>query len=162
MANPKGSTWYDKDATLSGAAIAGGLGSYMVRKSVTFAGGVGTGAVGQVALFTVTGAVIVRLIAICTDSLATAAGATISVGTPAAVTGFIAVTTGVDIDVGEIWFAAAPTTVIDTLANAAVEMVIGDGADITADVLVEAITGGTIVFLAFVTPLTSGSGVVAA
>lgn len=144
------------------AAVAGGFGGQFLRKTVVFDGGAGSGAVGTVALFTVTGAVIVRLVAICTESLATGAGATISVGTPGTVDGLIAVTTGVDIDAGDIWFAAAPATVLDTLANGMLSYIIGDGADIQADILVDAITDGTIVFNLWWTPLTATGNVVAA
>ena len=139
-----------------------GLGYGFLRKTVAFDGGAGSGAVGTVALFTVTGAIAFRLVAICTENLATGAGATISVGTPAAVAGIIAVTTGVDIDAGDIWFAAAPATVLDTLTNGMLEMVIGDGADIQADILVDAVSDGTIAFNLFWTPLSAGATVVAA
>ena len=155
MANPKTSSWYDPSG-------AGQLGSDVASKVVTFAAGVGTGAVGVVPLFTVTGAVAFNLTAICTVILATEAGATISVGTPGAVAGIIGVTTGVDIDAGDIWFAAAPATVLDTMANALLEFVIGDGADIQADVLVDDINTGVIEFRCFWTPLTVGASVVAA
>jgi len=155
MANPKGSAWYDKDGV-------GQLGADVASKVVTFAAGAGTGAVGVIPLFTVTGAVAFNLTAICTTILATEAGATISVGTPATVDGIIAVTTGVDIDAGDIWFAAAPATVLDTIANTMLEFAIGDGADIQADVLVDAINSGVIEFRCFWTPLTVGATVVAA
>ena len=155
MANPKGSLWYDPDQV-------GQFGSGVQSKIVTFAAGAGTGAVGVIPLFTVTGAVAFNLSAICTTILATEAGATISVGTPGAVAGIIAVTTGVDIDEGDIWFAAAPATVLDTIANAMLEFVIGDGADIQADVLVDAINSGVIEFRCFWTPLTANGNLVAA
>jgi len=155
MANPKGSAWYDKDGV-------GQLGANVASKVVTFDAGVGTGAVGVVPLFTVTGAVAFNLSAICTVILATEAGATISVGTPGAVAGIIGVTTGVDIDAGDIWFAAAPATVLDTIANGLLEFVIGDGADIQADILVDAVNSGAIEFRCFWTPLTVGASVVAA
>jgi len=155
MANPKGTAWYDKDG-------AGQLGSQVASKVVTFNAGAGNGAVGQISLFTVTGAVAFNLSAICTTLLATQAGATISVGTATTVDGIIAVTTGVDIDAGDIWFAAAPATVLDTIANGMLEFVIGDGADITADVLVDTIDSGVIEFRCFWTPLTVGASVAAA
>jgi len=155
MANPKGSAWYDPDGV-------GQFGSDVASKVVTFAAGAGTGAVGVIPLFTVTGAVAFNLSAICTTIVATEAGATISVGTPAAVAGIIAVTTGTDIDAGDIWFAAAPATVLDTIANTMLEFAIGDGADIQADVLVDAINSGVIEFRCFWTPLTVGASVVAA
>ena len=73
----------------------------------------------------------------------------------------IAVTTGVDIDAGDIWFAAAPATVLDTLANTFLEFAIGDGSNIRADVAVDAIDTGAIEFRLFWTPLTTGASVVA-
>ena len=155
MANPKGSAWYDADG-------AGQLGGDVALQVVTFDAGAGSGAVGVIPLFSVVGAVAFNLTAICTTILATQAGATISVGTPAAVDGIIAVTTGVDIDAGDIWFAAAPATVLDTMANALLEFVIGDEADIQANVLVDTIDSGVIEFRCFWTPLTVGARVAAA
>lgn len=102
-----------------------------------------------------------QLVAICLEDLV-GATATISVGTAASVSGIIAVTTATDIGNGDIWFAAAPATVLNTLANAMVSYVIGDGADIQADILVADITDGTIGFYAFVTPLSSGASIAAA
>ena len=155
MPNPKGSAWYDKDGV-------GQFGGDVAIQEITFDAGVGSGAVGAVPLFTVTGAVAFNLSAICTTIIATQAGATISVGTAASVAGIIAVTTGVDIDAGDIWFAAAPATVLDTIANAMLEFVIGDGADIQANVLVDTIDSGVIEFRCFWTPLSASASVVAA
>ena len=155
MANPKGSAWYDTDGV-------GQFGGDVAVQEITFTGDAGLGAVGAVPLFTVTGAVAVNLSAICKTIIATEAGATISVGTAATVDGIIAVTTGVDIDAVDIWFAAAPATVLDTIANAMLEFVIGDGADIQANVLVDTINSGVIEFRCFWTPLTVGATVVAA
>lgn len=144
------------------AAVAGGFGGQFLRKTVVFDGGAGSGAVGAVALFTVTSAVIVKLVAVCTESLVSAGGGTISVGTPGTVDGLIAVATGTDLATGDIWYDATPTTVLDTLANAMKEYVIGDGADIQANVLVGDITDGTIAFNLWWTPLTATGNVVAA
>ena len=155
MAKPKGMAWYDSDGV-------GQFGYDMARQEITFDAGAGSGAVGAVPLFTVTGAVAFNLSAICTTIIATQAGATISVGTAATVDGIIAVTTGVDIDAGDIWFAAAPATVLDTIANAMLEFVIGDGADIQANVLVDTIDSGVIEFRCFWTPLSASASVVAA
>jgi len=147
---------------LTGLVAQAGFGKAFLRKIVTFDAGAGTGAVGAVPLFTVTGAVAIRLVAICTTIIATQAGATISVGTPAAVDGIIAVTTGVDIDAGDIWFAAAPATVLDTLANSMIEMVIGDEANIQGNVLVDTIDSGVIEFNLWWTPLSATGAVVTA
>lgn len=149
--------------TLTNATgLASGRNYNALRKTVAFTGAAGLGAVGTVALFTVTGAVTAHLLAICTESLATGAGATISVGTPAAVAGMIGVTIGIDIDIGEIWYAGAPATVLDTLGNSLLEYVIGNGADIQANVLVNPITDGTIVFNLWWMPLIDGASVVVA
>lgn len=137
-----------------------GLGQY-VRKTVVFDSGVGTGAVGKVPLFDVVGAIAYRLIAICEASLASGAGATISVGVDGgAAAGIIAVTTAVDLDAGEIWYDATPTTKQDTWANSIIEQIIGDGADIEADVLVNPITSGTLTFAVFWAPITEGASLV--
>jgi len=135
----------------------------IVRKEYTFDTGT-TGATGQHTLFTVTGAVKAKLYAICTTELTPAvAGATISIGIAAAVTAFIAVTTAADIDTGDIWFAAAPATTFDTDANAGgVKNVIGDGSDITADILTQAIASGVVEFMCEWEPITSDGNVVAA
>ncbi len=85
-----------------------------------------------------------------------------SVGTPGSVAGIIGVTTAEDIDVGELWFAAAPATLLDTIANAELEFAIGDGADIQANVLVAPITDGTIVFNLIWWPLADNGNLVAA
>jgi len=155
MANPKTASWYTQD---------GGLGLNVARQVVTFDGTAGAGEVAAaVPLFTVTGAVLVRLTAICATDLTEAApgGATISVGTAGATAGIIAVTNALDIDAGEIWFAAAPATVLDTEANAFLTYVIGNGADIIGTVAVANIDGGVIAFTAFWTPLTAGASVAA-
>lgn len=131
-------------------------------KSIAFDGTAGKGAVGVVPLFTVTGAVSFRLIGICTEGLVSAGGGTISVGTPGTVDGLIAVTTGTDLATGDIWTDGTPTTVLDTLSNSAKDYVIGDGADIQANVLVGDITDGTLVFTVAWKPLTAGASVVAA
>jgi len=110
----------------------------------------------------VTGGIAFRLTAVCTEDLASGGGGTISVGTAATVAGVIAVTNAVDIDVGELWFAAAPATVLDTLGNAELEFAIGDGADIQANVLVGDITDGTIVFNLVWWPLTDNGNAVPA
>jgi hypothetical protein len=149
--------------TASGlAGDAGGFGYRFARKVVAFTGGAGLGAVGVVPLFTVTGGVAFRIVAICTESLVCGAGATLSIGTPGTVAGVIAVTGATDIDAGDIWFAAAPATVLDTLANAMKEYVIGDGADIQGNVLVDAISDGTIEFAVWWTPITANGAVTVA
>jgi len=135
------------------SAIAGGAPA-VAQKTLTFA----ATPVSVVPLFTVTGAVLFSLTAICLTELTPAVGgATVSVGTAAAVAGLIAVTTAADIDTGEIWFAAAPATKLNTAAIGQLSWIIGDGADIQLDVAVQAITSGVIAFTAFWQPLSAGA-----
>ena len=129
------------------------FGQYVCRKTVEFAAGT-TGAVGNHDIFTVSGAVHVVLVAYCTEDLV-GAGATISVGTDDAVDCLIAVTTAEDIDNGEIWFDASPS---ECEANASI-----GGAwvydNLSYDVLVAAISDGTIVFVCFWTPVSANATV---
>ena len=124
------------------------------RKVIEFTGGAGLGAVGTVALFTVTGAVLVRIAAVCTEDLTEAAPtATLSLGTAANPATIIAGTNAVNIDVGEVWIDATPA-VIKSWA-VVIAYVIGDGADIVATVGAQNITDGTMEFDCFWTPITA-------
>jgi hypothetical protein len=160
MTNPKltaDANWYSGIIETN----AQGFGAHFIRKNIGFTGAANLGAIGAVPLFTVTGAVLVRIIAICTEDLVCGAGATLSVGTAAATAGMLAVTGAADIDVGDIWFAAAPVTKLDTLANAQLSWVIGDGASIKGTVAVDTITDGNIDFNLWWSPLGATGNVVA-
>ena len=140
----------------------GGFGSYVAIKTETFTGGAEHGLAGTVALFTVTGAVLVRLVCVCTESLIEAAGGgTIEVGIASATTNLIAATTSADILIDEIWNDATPNSDIEDISVMASRVIAG-GADIFATVRVKAITDGTLVFALFWTPITPGATVVAA
>jgi len=135
------------------------FGSKRCNKVVAFTGGAGLGAVGTVALFTVTNAALVTIIGICTEDLAEAgATATISVGTAAAPTGIIAQINAVDLDVGELWIDATPA-VLEAYGTGT-SFFIGDGADIILTVGAQNVTDGTVDFVCFWTPLTA-NGLVA-
>lgn len=137
------------------------LGAYRVNKLVAFDGGAGSGAVGTVALFTVTGSVFVTVTSFCTESLTEAgATATISVGITGITAGLIALVNAVDIDIGEIWFDATPVDmeVLSSLGGA----FIGGGEDIFATIAAQNVDGGTLEFVCFWTPLSSDGLVVAA
>jgi hypothetical protein len=122
--------------------------------------------ISTIPIFTVTGAVKVKLYAICTTGLTPAvAGATVSLGIVGTVAQFIAATLAADFAAGEIWFDATPTTVVelDSAVSAGImaKTVIGDGADIVIDVAVQAITSGVIEFLVEWEPITTDGNVVA-
>lgn len=135
--------------------------TYRVSNRVSFTGGAGAGAVGTVALFTVTGAVHVVVVGHCEEDLTEAgATATIEVGITGATAGLIAQLNAVDIDVGEIWFDATPADmkVLTSIGGA----FIGGGEDVFATIGAQNVDGGVIDFVCFWTPLSSDGMVVAA
>jgi hypothetical protein len=137
------------------------FGSYRVSKTVEFDGGAGSGAVGTVALFTVTGDVFVMLVGYCSEDLTEAgATATIEVGTANGTAGLIAQTNAVDIDTGEAWFDNSPAA-IETLTSIAGAF-IGGGDDIIATIGTQNVDDGTLTFHCFWTPMSDGATVVAA
>ena len=79
-----------------------------VTKTVTFDGGSGSGAVGTVAIFTVTGGVWLQHMSVrCTTDLA-GATATVEMGVSGNTASLVAQTTATDIDDGDWWHDATP------------------------------------------------------
>ena len=137
------------------------FGTYRVPKTVEFDGGAGNGAVGTVALFTVTGSVWVTVTSYCTEDLTEGgATATISVGITGSTAALIAQVNAVDIDDGEIWFDATPgdIEVLSSIGGA----FIGGGEDIFATIGTQSVDDGTLTFICFWTPLSADGDVVAA
>jgi hypothetical protein len=131
-----------------------------VTKEVAFTGAADHGEIGVVALFTVTGAVRIKLYAICTETLVGAG--TLECGTPASTAGIIAqITNATQLLIGEIWTDASPTTVLEPDSQVP-DVIVGDGADIQLTVGAANITDGTIVFVAEWNPLTATGALVAA
>jgi hypothetical protein len=136
-------------------AIKAAVGAGVVRKVVLFNN---TGA--DVDLFTVTGAVKIKLYSVCTAGLDSAAGC--NIGLKAGTHEFIAATDCTTLDTGEIWNDISPTTTIERFYDAAFEYVIGDGADITLDVEgAKQVDSGTLEFYIEYTALSSNGAVVA-
>ena len=84
-----------------------------VRKTITFTGAANFGqATTSVTVFTVTGKIhVVSLEIYCTVNLGEAAPtATVTLATATQAAFFIAATNSVDIDAGDVWTAAGPTT----------------------------------------------------
>ncbi len=110
----------------------------VVRKTITFAGGSGTGAVGTVAGVTTTGTVWLECLNIhCVTGL-TSSGGTISLGISGDTAALIPVTTASEIDTGEQWVDTVPSKVDQGITN----ITLSDSliftvatADITAGVL---------------------------
>lgn len=128
------------------------------RKQVTFTGAAGLGAVGTVALFTVTGRVEYTLVPSCSESLVSAGGGTVEVGIAGNTAAIIAQTTATEIDTGEVWVDNAPATVEATPGK----KVIAGGQDIILTVGTADVTDGTLDFDIIWRPLSVDGSVVAA
>lgn len=141
-----------------------GFGEYAARNVIVFDGSTGSGEVGTVDLFTVTGAVQIMLVAACTESLAEAlATASVEVGVSTDTAGLIAQTPALDINIGHIWRDAIPAAmeVMSSFGGA----FIGGGEDIILTVaggVGRDVNDGTIEFTCFWTPLTADGNVAAA
>lgn len=104
---------------------AGGMGGGVATKTLTFT----NDGAGTLALFTVTGDVIVKIIATCGTLVASAAAANVEVGIPADTDGIISTTVATDIDAGEVWHDATPDSGLEALSTMR-EYIIANGADI--------------------------------
>lgn len=133
------------------------LGNAVARKTLDLAA---NGAQGAKTLFTITGTVLVRLCAVCTENLAGATG-TISVGIAGSTAAIIALTTATDIDAGEIWNDATPNSSIEA-ASVLAQYIIANGADIIATIATADLTDGLLEFYCFWEALSENGNVVAA
>ena len=154
------------NAALNAIATATNIGypSTRANKTVTFDGATtndlgdfnGTGNPSD--LFTVTGRVVLTILAVCTTSLV-GASATVEVGTALSTAGLIAQTTGTDIDVNEIWHDATPDASVE-LTTVLTNKIVSQNVELL--VATANITAGVIKFIAFWTPLSEDGNVVAA
>jgi len=126
----------------------------IVRKNVTLA------ADPSCTLFTVTGEVIVRVIAVCMSDVGATAAANLSVGIAASTAAIIAATGGTDLDAKEIWHDATPDAEIED-ASVAKEYIITDSNDILLTSTAQCYPG-TINFVCFWKALSTDGNVVAA
>lgn len=160
-AAPVGSRFFETDTRLvyvfNGSAWS--MLTPFASKTVTFTGAAGVGAVGTVALFTVTGEVLIdRIVPFCSTNLA-GATATLALGVTGSAELFIAATTATDIDAGEFWVDTAPDANGIALPAALKDIVITDS--ILATVAVADITGGVLRVDVYWRPLAGGSLVAA-
>jgi len=140
-----------------------------VTKTITFDGGT-TNAIGDhdgtgdpATVFTVTGDVEVKIIAICTTNLVFAANATIELGIAGSTAAIIAQTdlTVEGLAAREIWHDATPDSEIEA-SSVAKEMIITDGNDVILTVGTANVTAGVISFECRWRPISSNGLVVAA
>jgi hypothetical protein len=142
-----------------------------VIKTVAFDGGAGSGAVGSVAVFTVTGLVDYAVSVVCTETLVDAANlATISLGTATVTDELIDVTdcagkNGTTIETNDLWFNNTPGaagSVATALSSDVSKERFSMGEDIIFTIAGEAITDGTLVASIVYTKRTSGALIEAA
>lgn len=140
---------------IAGGIALGGMGGGIARKTVTFSN---TGE--DVALYSVTGDVLVRLVAVCGTDLTSDAGCKVQVVCDGVT--LIALTDCTLIDAGEIWHDATPDAGVEA-ATVLKEYIIADGSDITLDVEnAKQVDGGVINFYCFYTALSANGAVAAA
>jgi hypothetical protein len=125
-------------------------------KSITYAAAT-TGATGATTLFTVTGAVAIRIFAECTSDLTSGGAATIEVGISGNTAALIAQTTATGIDSGEIWLDTAAATV-EALPG---QFILVGGTDIIQTIASTTITGGVLTYYCLWEPISSDGNVVA-
>lgn len=134
----------------------------VVRKTITFTGGAGLGAVGAVPLFTTTGQVLIeRLVPFCTTLLTEGgATATLALGVTGSTSLFIAATNAVEIDANEFWVDTTPDSFGVAIPGALLQIAIT--ANIIGTVAAQAVDSGVLAFTAYWRPLSSGATLVAA
>jgi len=126
---------------------------FLVSKEVTYTA-LGDGAVGAKTLFTVTGDNMASVFAKCSVNL-TGSGS-ISVGISGNTAGFIALTTGTDIDADEWWIDTAPATLEAVPASLLV------AGNIIQTIATDTITAGVITFYCLYRPISSTGRITAA
>lgn len=139
---------------------------YLVEKTIEFDGGAGSGAVGTVSVFTITGKVLLRaIVGTCSESLVSAGGGTLVLE---ASDGFdlIPQTTATDLDADDLWADASPAeTVGVALAATQKDIVLNGGASgatVVITVGTDDVTDGTITIHALFYPLSSDGDLEAA
>lgn len=137
-----------------------------VDKLMTFAGNTANdpgdkdGTSATTTLFTVTGTVLLRILAKCKTSLAgEAGGGTIEVGTALSTAGLIAQTSAEAIDINEIWHDATPDNSIEATTVLAQKIV---AQNVIQTVATQDIDSGAILYTAIWYPLSADGNVVAA
>lgn len=132
-----------------------------VRKTITFTGAAGLGAIGNVPLFAVTGEVLVDSIMPTIVTTLVGATATLELGVTGKTAHFIAATLATDLAAGDLWIDATPTEVNAVALPAGFTwQVLTD--NIVGTVAIAAITAGVIRIDLFYRPLSADGLIVAA
>lgn len=135
-----------------------------VRKTVTFTGAVGLGAVGAVTVFTITGRILIeRMVNFCTVLLEEAAP-TATIQLDVGATSLVGVTNAVNIDANEFWIDSGPLTEAEShklLASNSIFAVMTDQ-NVVLNIAAQNVTAGTIIFDIWYRPITDDGALVAA
>lgn len=124
-------------------------------KAITYSA-LTTGAVGATTLFTVTGAVAVRIFAVASGTDLTGSG-TLEVGISGNTAALLAQVAATALDVGEIWTDNAPSTV-----EALPALQILNGTNIIQTIATDTVTAGTLTYYCAWFPLSQSASVVPA
>ncbi len=149
--------WNQNEHSLRLGPAGGGL---SVSKTVTFTGAAGAGATGTIALFTVTGQVLLTLIAVCSTDLV-GATATHKVGKAGSTARYQAQVTATNIVAGDTIDLAGEVTA-GTAPATTPNQVAFDAESVIATIATANITAGVLTYYAFFRPLSAGATVVAA
>jgi len=140
-------------------------GCRQAEKTITFDGGT-TNAIGDYdgtgnpfTIFSITGEVKAKLLAVCTTNLA-GASATLEVGITGHTASLIAQTTATDIDANEIWHDASPDNGVEE-TSVAKEYFVVNGLDVIGTVGTANITAGVIKFIALWKPVSKNGALIA-
>jgi hypothetical protein len=110
-------------------------------------------------VFVVTGCARLRMWVTCTTLLAsTGSGATLTFGVAGAPDAFIAATIETEIDSGDLWFDATPTTMYGAFTGAVMDYVV-NGIDVGYTIITEPLISGAMVFHCVWEPLSAGATV---
>ena len=123
----------------------------------TFTAADGSGNIGTVALFTVTGLIEAKLYARCTTSLTADGAATVEVGVTGSTASLIAQTTATDIDATNIWHDATPDSPVELDSVVTTKILNGN---IFLTVATANLTAGVIDFILVYNPLSADGKVV--
>lgn len=134
-------------------------GGIVVPKAVTLSNVAGGGAIGTVGLFTVTGQVLLDIIAVCGTTLV-GTSATIAVGNSGSTARYLPQQTATNITAGKTWDITGLVTA-GTAPNTTPNQAAVNAESVIATIATANITAGQLTFYAFYRPLSAGATVVA-
>lgn len=142
------------------ARVAGaqGLAGYMERKTIAFSGEVPS----TVNLFLCTGTNLVRIVCVCTETVAVTGTPTLEVGIAGATPAIIAQTTASLLAVGEIWHDNAPDASIEAMSIMRDFIIAGSNNIILTITTATSVDDGTLEFYCLWSPLSADGLVIPA